>query len=113
MTELKGHTDKDYQDYEDRLLSFKELSREKSLHYPRALSAAQVQLQVWYGSKLPEAASTAVLTVPSMPQDAKSGFFPFSRPRLMLSVRVYHVVNQYCNPHSLTKPNNNKTSNSD
>lgn len=74
MTELKGQTHKDFKDYEDRLLSFKELSRENSLHYPRALPAAQIQLQVWHGSKLPEAATTAVLTVLSLPPDAKSGF---------------------------------------
>lgn len=44
--EPRGQTYEDYEGYEDRSLSFKELSREKYLHYPTALPAAQIQLQV-------------------------------------------------------------------
>lgn len=112
LTELKGQTHKGYEDYEDILLSFKELFRDKSSRYPRALPAAQIQLQVWLGSKLSEAASTAVLTVPSLLWDAKPGLIPFSSPGLMLSVKVVHVVYKCCNPYSITKINYNKKSNS-
>lgn len=77
LTELKEQTHKDYEDYEDRLLFFKKMSRGNlnTIFRPCQLPKSNCRFGMAASSLRNETASAAVLTLLSLPQDAKSGVY--------------------------------------